>query len=104
MNTYYFKFLLLLVVLFQICFNRNLVEDEVTLNKRLAWNKSKENLSTEGKISFEYDKNEGFYCKANKDIAENEFIFNIPSQYVICGCKFLLKLNYFLLNLKLKKF
>lgn len=77
----------LFLVFFSSVNSEFLVDSPEQEAKRLKWNRSKEQTVTKGKVMFEYTVEEGTYCKNTKDTFKNEFVFQVPSEYLICGCK-----------------
>lgn len=83
-----------IIVLSFICFtvilSRNLIDDEETLQRRLSWIKQHETEATNGKVSFEYSSQTGFYCVNKEPTFKGEFVFSTKSDYVTCSCKLII--------------
>jgi hypothetical protein len=60
------------------------IESEEHEMSRLKFGQNYTNLVTKGKVVFEYEPSKGIYCKANKDIANKEFVFKIPKEFIFC--------------------
>jgi len=78
--------------LIQLSLQEFLVDSEEAQKKRYIWNRNNTDIITTSKIDLAYTEEQGTYCLAKKNIFEKEFVFRIPKNYIICGCKlFLLK-------------
>lgn len=58
---------------------------EEDINKAVEFNKNYTELITQGKITFDYDKSFGTYCKAQQEINKAEFVIKVPSDFPICA-------------------
>jgi hypothetical protein len=79
---------LILIINIVIIKTEFLVDSPEENQRRLDWNRSKENEITNGKIIFSHTEQQGTFCQNNVNTFSNEFVFQIPSKYIICGCKF----------------
>lgn len=64
--------------------NQSFLEDSIETH-RLEWSSDKVKEYSKDKIHIEYSEDKGVYCKANEDLFKNQFTFDIPSDYIICG-------------------
>jgi len=62
-------------------------ENEEEVKKRLEYFQKFSETITDGKISFEYEKDKGIFCKAIQDIKKNEGVFKVPKEFVFSSCK-----------------
>lgn len=54
---------------------------------RRDYNSNYTNLITKGSVVFDYSESSGTYCTVKKHISPKEFVFQIPKEFLICGCK-----------------
>lgn len=67
--------------------NNKYFDTEEDIKFRKDYNSNYTELITGGKVVFDYSDVAGTYCRAKKNLTEGEFVFKIPSEFLICGCK-----------------
>lgn len=80
-----FKLLILILFMSSTLTNKYYYESPESLQKRIKWNEYHTRLFTNGRLSIDYSNDTGFYCKAEDDIAKEELVITVPSDYLICG-------------------
>jgi hypothetical protein len=84
------KFFLLFIIIAIYCpinSSRLFKESSELLQKRTNFINKYRPQITNNKLTFEYSKDEGFYCKASEHLSKNQFVFKVPNDMIICGCK-----------------
>lgn len=78
---------LLLVILLGLSASVLFREDHETVMERLQWNRNHTKLITGGIVDFEYSEEKGTHCLVKENLYNKQTTFNIPRDFIICGCK-----------------
>ena len=87
-NLVLLKIIILLLLFNSLLSKSPIQETEQQLETRIKYFKSFSQTITNGKVTFEYEKDKGFYCKAQTDIQMDESVFKVPKEYILSQCKY----------------
>ena len=82
-----FLFLISIFLINQI-FSKFLEDSKEKEDKRYKWNQDHADEITSGRVAFSYNEEQGTFCETKQSLFAKEFVFKVPKNYIICGCKY----------------